>query len=77
MRIEDLALPDVLRDFITKEREVKELYPPQEEAVRKGLFDGRNLVMCTTTATGKTLMAELAMVNAVLTRGLRQYLLCR
>ncbi|MGC8542399.1 MAG: DEAD/DEAH box helicase [Vulcanisaeta sp.] len=74
LRVEDLPLPDVLRDFVAKERSIKELYPPQEEAVRKGLFDGKNLVMCTTTATGKTLMAELAMVNAVLIRGVKAIL---
>ncbi len=70
LRIADLPLPDVLKDFVIRERGgIQELYPPQEEAVRKGLFDGRNMVMCTSTATGKTLMAELVMVNAVLTRG--------
>ncbi|WP_243666589.1 DEAD/DEAH box helicase [Vulcanisaeta sp. JCM 16159] len=71
MRVTDLPLPDILRDFIIRERGIQELYPPQEEAVRKGLFDGRNIVMCTSTATGKTLMAELAMVNAVLTRNVK------
>ncbi|MGC8607542.1 MAG: DEAD/DEAH box helicase [Vulcanisaeta sp.] len=74
LRVGDLPLPDVLRDFIIKERGIQELYPPQEEAVRKGLFDGRNLVMCTSTATGKTLIAELAMINAVLTRGVKAVL---
>ena len=74
MRIADLPIPDVLRDFIIRERGIQELYPPQEEAVRRGLFDGRNVVMCTSTATGKTLMAELAMVNAVLTRGVKAVL---
>ncbi|BDR91435.1 DEAD/DEAH box helicase [Vulcanisaeta souniana] len=74
LRVVDLPIPDVLRDFIVRERGVQELYPPQEEAVRRGLFDGRNLIMCTSTATGKTLMAELAMVNAVLTRGVKAIL---
>ena len=74
MRIIDLPLPDVLRDFIIRERGIQELYPPQEEAVSKGLFDGKNIIMCTSTATGKTLMAELAMVNAVLTRGVKAVL---
>ncbi len=72
LRVTDLPLPDILRDFIIRERGgIQELYPPQEEAVRKGLFDGKNIVMCTSTATGKTLMAELAMVNAVLTRNVK------
>ncbi|MFP3216262.1 MAG: DEAD/DEAH box helicase [Vulcanisaeta sp.] len=71
LRVSDLPLPDVLKEFIIKERGITELYPPQEEAVRKGIFDGKNILMCTTTATGKTLMAELAMINAVLTRGVK------
>ena len=74
MRIADLPIPDVLRDFIIRERGIQELYPPQEEAVRRGLFDGKNIVMCTSTATGKTLMAELVMINAVLTRGVKAVL---
>ncbi len=74
LRVADLPIPDVLRDFIARERGIQVLYPPQEEAVSKGLFDGKNLVMCTSTATGKTLMAELAMVNAVLTRGVKAIL---
>lgn len=74
MRIADLPIPDVLRDFIARERGIQELYPPQEEAVRRGLFDGRNIVMCTSTATGKTLMAELVMINAVLTRSVKAVL---
>ncbi|GAB6948152.1 DEAD/DEAH box helicase [Vulcanisaeta sp. JCM 16161] len=74
MRIADLPLPDILKDFVIRERGIQELYPPQEEAVRKGLFDGRNMVMCTSTATGKTLMAELVMINAVLTRGVKAIL---
>ncbi|ADN49929.1 DEAD/DEAH box helicase [Vulcanisaeta distributa] len=74
MRVADLPLPDILRDFVIRERGIQELYPPQEEAVRKGLFDGKSIVMCTSTATGKTLMAELAMINAVLTKGVKAIL---
>jgi len=47
-------------------RGLKELFPPQEEAVRKGLFDGKNILMVTQTASGKTLLAELLGVNTVL-----------
>nr|WP_069807585.1 DEAD/DEAH box helicase [Vulcanisaeta thermophila] len=74
MRVDELPVPEVLREFIARERGIRELYPPQEEAVVKGLFNGRNMVLSTTTATGKTLMAELAMVNTVLTRGAKAIL---
>jgi len=66
--VEELPIPDVLRDFVIRRRGIVELYPPQVEIVKAGLFEGKNILMSTATATGKTLMAELAMVNAVLTR---------
>ena len=46
------------------------LYPPQEQALSKGLLDGRNLLVTTPTASGKTLVALIAAMN-VLTKGLR------
>jgi helicase len=39
---------------------VKELYPPQVSALEKGLLEGRNLIVATPTASGKTLLAALA-----------------
>jgi helicase len=39
---------------------VRELYPPQAEAVRLGLLEGRNMLVATPTASGKTLLAALA-----------------
>ncbi|MFB6077679.1 MAG: ATP-dependent DNA helicase [Halarchaeum sp.] len=44
---------------------VEELYPPQAEAVEKGVLDGESLVASVPTASGKTLVAELAMLSAV------------
>jgi helicase len=46
------------------------LYPPQEQALSKGLLDGRNLLITTPTASGKTLVALIAAMNIVL-KGLR------
>ena len=40
------------------------LMPPQAEAVRKGLFSNKNLVISAPTASGKTLIAEMAILNA-------------
>lgn len=45
---------------------IKELYPPQAEAVEKGVLKGNNLLMSVPTAAGKTLIAELCMVHAIL-----------
>lgn len=42
---------------------VSTLYPPQAEALAEGLLDGSSLVLATPTASGKTLLAEFAMLN--------------
>lgn len=44
---------------------VSELRPAQVKAVNAGLLDGRSLLVCTPTASGKTLVAELAAVSAI------------
>ncbi|HUS76486.1 MAG TPA: ATP-dependent DNA helicase [Methanothrix sp.] len=49
-----------------KDRGYKELYPPQAEAVERGLLDGKNMLLAMPTASGKTLLAELAMLKAAL-----------
>ncbi|SDF83581.1 helicase [Halorubrum xinjiangense] len=44
---------------------VAELYPPQEAAVDAGVVDGESLVAAVPTASGKTLIAELAMLSSI------------
>ena len=46
------------------------LYPPQEQALSRGLLDGRNLLVTTPTASGKTLVALIAAIN-ILKKGLK------
>ena len=48
-----------------REEGIESLYPPQAEAVEKGLTDGESLVASVPTASGKTLIAELAMLSAI------------
>jgi helicase len=48
---------------------VTEFYPPQSEAIRKGIMEGKNLLMVTHTASGKTFLAILVALNKVLTVG--------
>ncbi|HEY5620295.1 MAG TPA: DEAD/DEAH box helicase [Candidatus Bathyarchaeia archaeon] len=45
-----------------------QLYPPQEDAVQTGVLDGKNLVLASPTASGKTLIAELCILKHVLER---------
>ena len=47
-----------------------ELYPPQELALSKGIAEGKNLLIVTPTASGKTLTAMIAAIS-VLQRGLK------
>ena len=44
---------------------VAELYPPQMAAVEAGVVDGQSLVAAVPTASGKTLIAELAMLSSI------------
>ena len=48
------------------ENEITELRPAQEKAIKKGLLEGRSLLVCTPTASGKTLIAELAAVKSII-----------
>ena len=48
------------------EKEIKELRPAQEKSIKKGLLDGKNLLVCTPTASGKTLIAELTALKNIL-----------
>lgn len=42
------------------------LRPSQTKSIDAGLFDDKNLLVCTPTASGKTLVGELAALNAIL-----------
>lgn len=60
MNTGNLPIPDQLK---TRYREagIHDLYPPQEACVQAGLFEGQNLLIAIPTASGKTLIAEMAM----------------
>jgi len=45
------------------------LHPPQAEAIKRGVLDGKNVVMAVPTAAGKTLIAELCMLKSILQSG--------
>jgi len=75
LRIDDLPIDERLKRILKERKKIVELYPPQEEAIKAGLLDGQNLVIATSTATGKTFLAELAMVNLVLKRRKKAVLL--
>lgn len=48
------------------EKEIKTLRPCQEKSIKSGLLEGKNLLVCTPTASGKTLIAELAALKSII-----------
>jgi helicase len=65
LKIADLPIPESAKALIIESGMV-ELYPPQEEAIKAGALEGKNLVLASPTASGKTLVAELCAVKHVL-----------
>ncbi|WP_297551769.1 ATP-dependent DNA helicase [Thermococcus sp.] len=68
MRVDELPVDERLK-AVLKERGIEELYPPQAEALKSGALEGRNLVLAIPTASGKTLVSEIVMVNKLLREG--------
>ena len=67
MKIDDLPIPEEVKELL-QEKGYSKLYPPQVEAVRSGVLEGRNLVLASPTASGKTLIAELCAMKHILER---------
>ncbi|MGI0070406.1 MAG: DEAD/DEAH box helicase, partial [Nitrosopumilaceae archaeon] len=65
MRVEELGISKtaigILHDngFVT-------LYPPQEKSIKAGLLDGKSILVSAPTASGKTLIATLAIIKQLL-----------
>ena len=65
MKVAELSVPEQVKD-VSLRYGVSELYPPQQEAVQAGVLEGKNLVLASPTASGKTLIAELCSLKHVL-----------
>jgi helicase len=65
MQLDQLPIPDPIKAVLAKAG-YENLYPPQEDAINAGVLDGKNLVLASPTASGKTLVAELAALKSVL-----------
>ena len=67
MQLEDIKgkVPDDLYDVLKKEG-ITELRPSQEKAIKAGLLEGKSLLVCTPTASGKTLIGEIAALNNII-----------
>jgi Superfamily II helicase len=73
MKIADLDLPEALRDFYQKTG-LLELHPPQAAAVERGLLNGKSILAAIPTASGKTLLAEMAMLKSISNGGKAIYI---
>ena len=64
MKIEKLDLPESIIEFLISQG-FEKLYPPQAESVKAGLLKGKSILVSAPTASGKTLIAMLAMLSFV------------
>jgi len=62
MRINELQLDPNTINFLKSEG-YTELYPPQKDAVKAGVLDGKSILVSVPTASGKTLIAMLAALS--------------
>ncbi len=62
MKVSKLDLPDGALEHLDSEG-FKVLYPPQQQAVKAGMLDGKSILVSAPTASGKTLIAMLAILS--------------
>ncbi len=63
---DDLKLKYGFEDYVIaalKDRGIERLLPPQEAAIRSGVLEGQSLIISANSSTGKTLIAELAIMK--------------
>ena len=76
MLVESLSIDERIKKIIIEEDGIKELYPPQADAVKQGLLENENLVISIPTAAGKTLLAELTALKHVISLSGKVIYLC-
>ena len=64
MKLKDIKIPKEI--YTVLKEEIDELRPCQEKAVKAGLLERKNLLVCTPTASGKTLVGELAAAKSIM-----------
>ena len=70
MKLEEInnKIPESFYRILKEDFKIDELRPAQEKAINQGLFENKNLLVCTPTASGKTLIAELIAIKTILER---------
>lgn len=69
MKLDDIKdkIPGQLYNVLVAD--IDKFRPSQEKAIKSGLLERKNLLVCTPTASGKTLIAEIGMVKSILETG--------
>ena len=65
LKIAELPVPESVKEILLN-LGITELFPPQEDTIRAGVLEGKNIVLASPTASGKTLIAELCGLKHVL-----------
>ena len=61
-------IPNSIKKYVEKHN-IKEFRPCQKKSIEKGLFDNnKNQIVATPTGSGKTLVAELALLDAIINK---------
>lgn len=68
--IKDMPVPLVVKQRLIELGYI-DLWPPQKEAIEAGLLDGKNMLISTPTASGKTLTSLFAMCKVIIESGLK------
>ena len=68
LALDSTPLPHQVKEVL-KKRGIKALNPAQAAALENGLLEGKNMLITSPTASGKTLIAEIGMVNHLLSHG--------
>ncbi len=68
------SLPYVVTEVLINDRRIDFLNPLQAEALRKGVLGGCNAIVVAPTASGKTLIGELALLKKALEKSMGLYL---
>jgi helicase len=68
LKIEDLPISEEIEKII-KKNGCTALFPPQIESIKAGVLEGKNLVLSSPTASGKTLVAELCILKKIIEEG--------
>lgn len=63
-----------IAEILTSRIGIRSLYPTQEAAIRSGVLEGESIVLAAPTASGKTLVAQLAALKHLLSGGKVIYL---